>query len=647
MDLFATLIGLNKHVIEKINSAVSRIHPFTIFVSCLGILLAYLTGMYASGSIHSASRWMGAILSCTSVVTVLQIPSYKESLRPSIMRVVGTLIGAVIAYIYLQLLPFSVIGMLCAVFTLEALCMLLDIYKYGRIATITLVIILLVKQMEPESDAFVNCALRFFESAVGVGVGIGVRWCIERWTEWRQRLLHMGQSDDGQSVSMDTMPLRWGHIRVVMVASLGQLTGGALSTLVGVVLPLMLATSHSHLSSLAQGALAAMSLVGIMAGSILIGRWSDERGYLRYLRLSPIIILVGSIIALLSSHTVGLAIALFTMGFGVGGGYSLDSDYISEIMPRRWRLFMVGVAKASSAIGNVVMAFVCFYILKHWSTTNHWNGMFLLVSILAIIMILSSIRFAESPAWLIAHSRCEEAERKVRYFLGSDVRLSEATPRPTEDISWREMLRGGNLRRVIFSGLPWACEGFGVYGVGVFMPILIMAMGLGAKQSGVEHVAASVELSAYVNIFVAIGFILGLAIVRRSSHLQQQAWGFILAAAGLALLVVAQAMHLPEWMMVAGLIIFELFLNSGPHLITFILPAQIYPIANRGLGAGIAAACGKAGAIVGVFLMPLLVKWGGITLALGITAVLQVVGAAITLIVGRGVMPQKGAKTDD
>ncbi|MBQ5922298.1 MAG: FUSC family protein, partial [Alistipes sp.] len=139
MENFSPLSVIQKKIIQRASSAVARIQPFTIFVSCVGILLAYLTGMYASGSIHSASRWMGAILSCTSVITVLQMPSYEESIRPSIMRVVGTFLGAVIAYIYLRLLPFSVVGMLCAVFALEALCMLLDIYRYGRIATITMV----------------------------------------------------------------------------------------------------------------------------------------------------------------------------------------------------------------------------------------------------------------------------------------------------------------------------------------------------------------------------------------------------------------------------------------------------------------------------------------------------------------------------
>ncbi len=624
-----------------ITSAVARIDPVTILISCVGILIAYYVGIYATGHIHSDTRWMGAMLSCTAVVTVLQIPTYKEALRPAWLRVFGTFLGALIAYIYLKLLPFSVVGMLVTVFILEALCMLLDIYNNGRIATITLVIIMLVSQMPGEIPPAANSLLRFFESAVGVGVGVALRWVIERWRSVRQRWMHRGERPDGKSLNMDDMPLRLGHFRVLVVASLGQVTGAALSTLIGVVIPLMQILLHTTLPPLKQALLASMSLIGIMVGSILIGRWSDRRGYLRYMRLSPALILLGAIIAISSTNSTVMMIALFIMGFGIGGGYSLDSDYVSEIMPRRWRLFMVGVVKASSAVGNVVMAFVCYYILGHWTTADHWNGMFLLVALMAVVMLLSAIRFEQSPGWLLSQGRREEAERAARYFLGQDVELGEVAA-TTEGVSVGSLFRGESLRRTILCGLPWACEGYAVYGVGVFLPVLIMSLGLGRGEAGtIAHATSSVHLAAYVNLFVAAGFVAGLMAIRRSFNLRQQSVGFVVAALGLVLLMVGYALHLPRWTMIAGLALFELFINAGPHLMTFILPSQVYPIAERGAGAGVAAAAGKAGAVAGVFTIPLLLGWGGVEMVMAVTLALQLLGAAVTAILGRELLHSK------
>lgn len=624
-----------------ITSAVARIDPVTILISCVGILIAYYVGIYATGHIHSDTRWMGAMLSCTAVVTVLQIPTYKEALRPAWLRVFGTFLGALIAYIYLKLLPFSVVGMLVTVFILEALCMLLNIYNNGRIATITLVIIMLVSQMPGEIPPAANSLLRFFESAVGVGVGVALRWVIERWRSVRQRWMHRGERPDGKSLNMDDMPLRLGHFRVLVVASLGQVTGAALSTLIGVVIPLMQILLHTTLPPLKQALLASMSLMGIMVGSILIGRWSDRRGYLRYMRLSPALILLGAIIAISSTNSTVMMIALFIMGFGIGGGYSLDSDYVSEIMPRRWRLFMVGVVKASSAVGNVVMAFVCYYILGHWTTADHWNGMFLLVALMAVVMLLSAIRFEQSPGWLLSQGRREEAERAARYFLGQDVELGEVAA-TTEGVSVWSLFRGESLRRTILCGLPWACEGYAVYGVGVFLPVLIMSLGLGRGEAGtIAHATSSVHLAAYVNLFVAAGFAAGLMAIRRSFNLRQQSVGFVVAALGLVLLMVGYALHLPRWTMIAELALFELFINAGPHLMTFILPSQVYPIAERGAGAGVAAAAGKAGAVAGVFTIPLLLGWGGAEMVMAVTLALQLLGAAVTATLGRELLHSK------
>ena len=225
--------------------------------------------------------------------------------------------------------------------------MLLGIYSKSRIATITLIILLLITQLEPNMNPLTNAALRFFESVAGVGVGVALLWVIELWTRLRTRLSHSG-CEEGCQIDMEQMPLRWGHLRVVAIASAEQFMGGALATLVGIVIPMLQLVANPSLSAFMQGLVASMSLVGIMVGSLVIGGLSDSYGYLRYFRLCPFIVLVGALLVMWIDDVWGLAVGLFIMGCGIGGGYSLDSDYISEIMPRKWRYQMVGVVKSSS-----------------------------------------------------------------------------------------------------------------------------------------------------------------------------------------------------------------------------------------------------------------------------------------------------------
>ena len=160
-----------------------------------------------------------------------------------------------------------------------------------------------------------------------------------------------------------------------------------------------------------------------------------------------------------------------------------------------------------------------------------------------------------------------------------------------------------------------------------------------AHEGAFDRIVRSVELTAWINLFILPGFVLGLLSVRRRCHVRTQTWGFLLCAAGLGVLLLAQLLHAPVWLSVVGFMIFELFLNAGPHLMTFILPPQIYPVAERGAGAGFAAACGKAGAVLGVFFMPLLLRWGGMTLVLATVILLQLAGAWVTASLGREILP--------
>ena len=455
---------------------------------------------------------------------------------------------------------------------------------------------------------------------------------------------------DREEINMDTMPLRWGHFRVLIVASLGQLIGAALATLVGILLPMIQIHIHPELSSLEQGVICCASLIGITFGSFVIGNLSDRFGYLLFFRLCPIIVFLSSLTVYYYDNLTILVIGLFIMGFAIGGEYSLDGDYISEIMPRKWKLFMVGVAKSSCAIGNILMASLCYLLLTLHPTPELWNKLILIISSISLVMILLRIRFAQSPGWLIAHDRPDEAEKSVRYFLGKDVQIGEFVNHtkmvPKTKIAWKEQFSKDNIRKILFSGIPWACEGLGVYGIGVFLPILVMALDLDPSSSiPIERVVESIKITTFITLFIVIGFGVGLYYINKIYHIKMQTIGFVASGCGLIILLIAYILHLHIAFAIAGLMIFELFLNFGPHLVTYIIPSQIYPISDRGFGSSLATSCGKVGAILGVLFMPLLLKWGGVKLVLLVTAAFMFLGALVTLLIGTKVLPNPHAQS--
>lgn len=449
-------------------------------------------------------------------------------------------------------------------------------------------------------------------------------------------------------VDIATMPLRPRHFLVLFIASLGQMIGQGLATLVGIIIPLIQIAVHPEISAGMQGVLGCISLIGLTFGAIVFGRLSDRYGYLLFFRLCPALIIVASVIAFFSDSMTVLLLCLFVMGFSVGGEYSLDSNYISEIMPKRWGLLMVGVAKASAAIGSVIVAGICYHAINRWQSAHPWHDLLFIMTGIAGLMLLLRIHFAQSPGWLLSRGDRTAAEKSVQFFLGKDVTLPPQNPTSRTTTKAASKKESGsflshNFKKVIFSGVPWACEGLGVYGIGIFLPTLIMSLGINrlpASASQIDHVISSVEVTIWLSAIMLIGFVLGLLLLKRVYHVKMQAWGFFLSAIGLAMLLAAYRLHLPDWIAISAFMFFELFLNAGPHLITFILPTQIYPVETRGTGVGMAAAIGKIGAVAGAFFIPMLLKWGGSTLVLWVSIAVMLAGGVVTAWLGREVLPE-------
>lgn len=439
--------------------------------------------------------------------------------------------------------------------------------------------------------------------------------------------------------NMDTMPLRWEHIRILIIASAGQFFGGVLAILVGVIAPLVAITRHPALSSWLQGFVFASGLIGIMLGSLFFGRLSDKYGYLFFFRLCPALI-AGASLWIYFSHSIAiLTLCLLIIGFAIGGAYALDPSYVSEIMPKKWRRTMLGISKATSGLGNILMILVAWYVLKTSSDPDIWNKLFLFLTLFAALTFLARFWFVESPEWLALHGKVPEAEKNIRHFLGQDVYIGELARKKDQAVqpktSRRDLFARGNIKRIVLSGIPWGCEGMGVYGIGIFTPVLLLTLGLiPGGEAPFARIVESLRFTLYINLFVLFGFIIGLTVVRRFSLLKTQSVGFFICAGGLLITLLGYIYQLPLGITLGGFLLFELALNAGPHLSTFELPSRIYTLQERASGEGIASALGKLGAIIATFSIPPLLQWGGGKLVLIVAIVVLLVGGIVTLIVG-------------
>jgi len=134
-------------------------------------LASYACGSYVTGLFHSASARPGGLWSVVSGIVVLQA-TRGTTLSSAGLRVLGTLIGSIIAAAYLCLLGFSGVGMAACIFGTVFLCHAARIPDHARLAALTVGVVMVLSSENPGLSPVVSAALRFVESCIGTGLAV-------------------------------------------------------------------------------------------------------------------------------------------------------------------------------------------------------------------------------------------------------------------------------------------------------------------------------------------------------------------------------------------------------------------------------------------------------------------------------------------
>lgn len=164
---------------KELIQIIKRIDLSLVGSTTVGVLLSYFIGGLVTGLIDPGSKDIGALWAAASCIVVLQ-GDFKTSLSAAWIRVLGTFIGVLIAYAYMEWFPFSPLGMALSVSVLISICMLLKMPDSGRLAVLNMVVILIISIIHKNTPPYMNCLLRFIEATVGTGIGIALAWIISQ-----------------------------------------------------------------------------------------------------------------------------------------------------------------------------------------------------------------------------------------------------------------------------------------------------------------------------------------------------------------------------------------------------------------------------------------------------------------------------------
>ena len=137
----------------------------------LASLVAYVAGYWFTSLFPGYLPKIGGLWSAISAIVVTQL-TRKDTTSSASLRVLGSAIGAITSAIYLTFLPFHPIGMALAIFATVLICTALKVPSHGRLAAITVIVVMVTASLDAALSPVLNAFLRLAESCIGTGVAV-------------------------------------------------------------------------------------------------------------------------------------------------------------------------------------------------------------------------------------------------------------------------------------------------------------------------------------------------------------------------------------------------------------------------------------------------------------------------------------------
>ncbi|WP_454780385.1 MFS transporter [Legionella sp. WA2022007384] len=395
---------------------------------------------------------------------------------------------------------------------------------------------------------------------------------------------------------------------VWIVCALGLFIDGYDLYIASVAEPFINAVYHP--SSFMIGLTQAAAPLGAVFGAIIVGRLADMVGRKSMLIINLIFFVVIAICSAFAWNITSLCVFRFLLGFGVGADYPICAAYLAEMIPPHKNSQFIATAMFINCLASPVGVIVAWLLFKLHPQLDVWRWIFASGAIPAIVGLLLRAKLPESFLWKV-HQRLK--------------------PRSKHTIltNYRFIFSPRMIRISVCLCLCWFLLDISYYGIGLFTPYVLQAFNLSSEANFLNAQTEVLKSTLVVNVFVSLGAFAVIFFVNHVPLIKLQKTGFLFSFLGLLILSISYLFP-SNIMIFAGFILFNFFINFGPGISTYLLPAKLYNPEFKATGHGLAAGTGKFGAFIGTVFLPVFQVRLGIYLTLAILASTLLLGWLLT-----------------
>ena len=374
------------------------------------------------------------------------------------------------------------------------------------------------------------------------------------------------------------------------------------------------------------GTVAALLTIGCLVGALFTGNFTEKYGRKKVMVATAVLYVISALGCALAESSTMLIIFRVLSGLAVGGTSVVAPMYISEISPAKNRGRLVSFNQFAITIG-IVQAYVFDYLLIGLGE-NAWRYMLVVPAVFGVLFLIFLLtKFPESPRWLLAHGRKDEAIKVLTEIGGEDL-VKEELPEMEKmllmengkaKMSVGELFKGKTGKIVLIGTLIAAFQQItGINAVIMFAPDIFQAAGSAKGDSMMQAMMVGM-----VNFLMTI---VALWLVDKKGRKTLLLWGAVGMIVSLAYLSFEFTKPTQNGFgVMAALLTYISFFAASFAPVMWVIISEIYPNRIKGVAMSFSTAISWLCTFLTVYFAPIIHGALGLQYLFGIFGVFSII----------------------